>query len=57
VAVLELGVLASGTGSNLQAIIDAISDGTLNARIRIVIANVCEALALQRAAKAGLQLP
>jgi phosphoribosylglycinamide formyltransferase-1 len=54
VAVLELGVLASGTGSNLQAIIDAISDGTLNARIRIVIANVCEALALQRAAKAGI---
>lgn len=53
-AVLELGVLASGTGSNLQAIIDAISDGTLNARIRIVIANVCEALALQRAAKAGI---
>ena len=52
-AILELGVLASGTGSNLQAILDAIADGTLDARVRIVISNVRDAPALQRAQKAG----
>lgn len=53
-ATLELGVLASGTGSNLQAILDAIAAGTLDARIRIVISNVRDALALRRAAAAGV---
>ena len=38
-AILELGVLASGNGSNLQAILDAIAAGTLEARVRIVISN------------------
>ncbi len=51
---LELGVLASGTGSNLQAILDAIADGTLDARVRIVISNVRGAPALERAVKAGV---
>ncbi len=53
-AILELGVLASGTGSNLQAILDAIAAGTLDAQVRIVVSNVREAPALQRAAKAGI---
>jgi phosphoribosylglycinamide formyltransferase 1 len=52
VAKLELGVLVSGTGSNLLAILDAIAQGTLDARVRIVISNVPDALALQRAANA-----
>ena len=53
-AILEIGVLASGTGSNLQAILDAIAAGTLDAQVRIVVSNVREAPALQRAVKAGI---
>lgn len=53
-ATLELGILASGSGSNLQAILDAIAQGTLDAHIRIVIANVSDATALKRAANAGV---
>jgi len=36
---LNLGILASGNGSNLQAIIDAIEKKLLSARIAIVISN------------------
>jgi phosphoribosylglycinamide formyltransferase-1 len=51
---LCLGVLASGRGTNLQAIIDAIAAGELDARISVVISNKQEALALQRARQHGL---
>lgn len=44
-----LGVLASGGGSNLQAIIDAIERGDLPARIGVVISNRSQAGALERA--------
>jgi phosphoribosylglycinamide formyltransferase-1 len=54
VARLELGVLASGTGSNLQAILDAIAEGSLDAEVRIVISNLPGAAALRRAADAGV---
>ena len=50
-----LGVLISGRGSNLQAIIDAIADGRLPARIGLVISNRAAAAGLQRAAGAGLE--
>ena len=53
-AKLRIGVLASGRGSNLQAIIDAIDAGTLKAKIVAVISNKKEALALERARKHGL---
>lgn len=46
---LRLGVLASGRGSNLQAIIDAIEAGKLQAEIMVVISNKKEAQALERA--------
>ena len=36
---LSVGVLASGRGSNLQAIIDAIEAGRLRARVTVVISN------------------
>ncbi|MDI9570027.1 MAG: phosphoribosylglycinamide formyltransferase [Pseudomonadota bacterium] len=45
---LNLGVLVSGGGSNLQAIIDNIEAGRLDARIRIVISNNADAFSLQR---------
>ena len=51
---LQIGVLASGRGSNLQAIIDAIERGTLDAHIAVVISNKEQALALERARKHGL---
>jgi phosphoribosylglycinamide formyltransferase-1 len=48
-AKLKLGVLASGNGSNLQAIIDAIVSGELPASIELVLVNEPKAKALQRA--------
>jgi phosphoribosylglycinamide formyltransferase-1 len=51
---VRIGVLASGRGSNLQAIIDAIEAGTLDARIVLVLSNKKDAAALERARKHGL---
>ncbi|MHB8709696.1 MAG: phosphoribosylglycinamide formyltransferase [Desulfuromonadales bacterium] len=51
---LRLGVLASGSGSNLQAIIDRSQDGRLTAEIAIVIANNADAGALERARRAAI---
>ena len=51
---LRLAVLASGRGSNLQAIIDAIEAGQLQAKIVAVISNKQDAVALERARKHGL---
>ena len=47
----HLGVLVSGSGSNLQAIIDNIEGGRLDAKIKIVISNVPDVYALERAKK------
>ena len=52
---LRVAVLASGRGSNLQAIIDAIEAGTVDARIVAVISNKKESAALERARKHGLR--
>lgn len=51
---LRVGVLASGRGSNLQAIIDAIEAGRLDARITVVLSNKKDAQALDRARRHGL---
>ncbi|TAJ23363.1 MAG: phosphoribosylglycinamide formyltransferase [Nitrospirae bacterium] len=48
---MRLGVLASGRGSNLQAIIDAIEAGSLQAQIVLVLSNKKDAQALERARK------
>jgi len=50
-----IGVLISGRGSNLQALIDAVADGQLDARIAIVISNRASAAGLTRAAGAGIE--
>ena len=52
-AKMRLGVLASGRGSNLQAIIDAIGKGRLDAVLAVVISNKAEVPALERARKHG----
>ena len=51
----RLGVLISGRGSNLQAIIDAVKSRRLNAEIAVVISNNSEAAGLVRAREAGIQ--
>jgi phosphoribosylglycinamide formyltransferase-1 len=51
----RLGVLISGRGSNLQAIIDAIRRGTLEAAISVVVSNKADAAGLERAREAGLE--
>jgi phosphoribosylglycinamide formyltransferase-1 len=48
---LKIGVLVSGSGSNLQSIIDKIEQGALSAEISIVICNNPQAFALERCAK------
>ena len=53
-ATLRIGALASGGGTNLQAIMDAISDGSLDAEIRLVISNNSRSAALTRARAAGI---
>jgi phosphoribosylglycinamide formyltransferase 1 len=53
---LNLAVLVSGNGSNLQAIIDHIEAGALNARIACVISNNPEAFALARATKHNIPI-
>lgn len=50
---LNLAILGSGSGSNYQAIADAIASGTLDARIACVIADVEDAFILERARKMG----
>src|SRR2546425_9914134 len=52
-AKLRLGVLASGRGSNLQAIMDAIEAGKLAARVAVVISNKKDAQALERGRRHG----
>jgi len=51
----RLGVLISGHGSNLQALIDATRDGRLDATIAIVISNRANAAGLERARGAGIE--
>jgi phosphoribosylglycinamide formyltransferase-1 len=51
---LVLGVLVSGSGSNLQAILDAVAAGTLHATVGVVISNLASAGGLERARKAGV---
>jgi phosphoribosylglycinamide formyltransferase-1 len=53
-AMIALGVLVSGGGTNLQAILDAISAKALDAQVAVVISNVPGAGALARAEKAGV---
>lgn len=50
---MKLGVIVSGAGTNLQAIMDAIENGELPAEIAVVVSNCEHAFALERARKYG----
>jgi len=52
--IVNLGVLVSGSGSNLQSIIDHIEKGSLPAKIVILVSNNPSAFALERAKKHGI---
>ena len=52
---LRIGVLVSGGGTNLQAVLDAIDQGTItNAEVNVVISNNKNAYALKRAEEHGI---
>jgi len=51
----RLGVLISGRGSNLQALIDAVAEGRLDATISVVISNRDAVEGLERARRAGIE--
>ena len=51
---VRLGVLVSGSGTNLQAILDAAESGAIDAEVAVVISNQPEARALERARAAGV---
>jgi phosphoribosylglycinamide formyltransferase-1 len=51
---IRIGVLVSGRGSNLQAVIDNIEQGRLSAGIAVVISDQADAFALERARKHGI---
>jgi phosphoribosylglycinamide formyltransferase-1 len=51
----RIAVLISGRGSNLQALIDSVADGRLDARIAVVISNRADAAGLERARAAGIE--
>ncbi|MCL4848204.1 MAG: phosphoribosylglycinamide formyltransferase [Acidobacteria bacterium] len=51
----QLGVLISGRGSNLQAMLDAVRDGRLEADVAVVVSNRAAAEGLGRAAAAGVE--
>ncbi len=52
---MKIAVLVSGTGSNLQAILDAVAAGTLDVQVALVVADRASAGALARAEAAGVR--
>jgi hypothetical protein len=52
---LRLGVLVSGGGTNLGAILAAVAAGALDAEVRVVVSNKAEAGGLERARAAGVE--
>jgi phosphoribosylglycinamide formyltransferase-1 len=53
---LKIGILVSGGGTNLQAVLDAIDCGTItNAEVKVVISNNRNAYALERAGNHGIE--
>lgn len=51
---LKLGIFGSGSGTNCQAIMDAVEAGTLDAEIKCVLSDVEDAYILERARKQGI---
>lgn len=54
---LNIGVLISGSGSNLQSLIDHIDEGTLSAKISLVVSSRPDAYGIERAQKGRHSCP
>ena len=52
---MNIAVLCSGSGTNLQAIIDGVKTGYIPAKIALVVSDNKDALALERAKKSGIE--
>lgn len=52
----KTAILISGSGTNLQAFIDAVNDGRLNLDLTVVFSNNADAFGLQRATQAGIPI-
>lgn len=52
---IRIGVLISGSGSNLQAILDGCREGRIEGRVEVVISDKADAYGLERAKKAGVE--
>ena len=52
---VRFGVLISGSGTNLQAVIDAIAAGTLDAQVPIVVSSRPDAYGIERARAVGIE--
>jgi len=52
---MNIAILCSGSGTNLQAIIDSVRSGYIPAKIALVISDNKDAFALERARKAGIE--
>jgi len=52
---LALGILVSGSGSNMESILSAIAEGRLDAKCKVVVSNRPNVLAIERAEKAGVK--
>ena len=52
---LKIGVLISGSGTNLQALIDRIAEGSLNASIELVVSSRADAYGIKRAEEASIE--
>jgi phosphoribosylglycinamide formyltransferase-1 len=52
---LKIGFLASGRGSNFQAIVDAVNDGTIKAEPALLVSDKADAHALKRAHEQGIE--
>ena len=51
---MRLGILGSGSGSNMQAILDGVADGSIPAEIALVLSDNPQGYILERAKKAGI---
>ena len=52
---MNIAILCSGSGTNLQAIMDSVKSGYIPAKIALVVSDNKDALALERAKKAGIE--
>lgn len=52
---MNIAVLCSGSGTNLQAIIDKVKSGYISAKIAFVLSDKADAFALERARKSGIE--